>query len=64
MRYLKLFMLLAMSTAFVACSDDEESYNSNDVTVGFTATEYSIRENASIVDIPINIVGKINGGHR
>ena len=61
MRYLKLFMLLAMSTAFVACSDDEESYNSNDVTVGFTATEYSIRENASIVDIPINIVGKING---
>lgn len=60
MKYIKLFMLLAVVTLFAACSDDE-SFNTNQVTVGFANATESIRETASYIHVPINIEGARNG---
>lgn len=61
MKYIKTFMLLAVAAVFTACSDDEAVYNSNEVTVGFASDTYSIREDASYVDIPVTVSGVRNG---
>lgn len=60
MKYIKLFMLLAVVTLFAACSDDE-SFNTNQVTVGFANATESMRETASYIHVPINIEGARNG---
>lgn len=61
MKYLKLFLLIALVGCFAACSDDEESVNTSDVTVGFEKSELIVKENMGTVKVPIAITGRING---
>lgn len=60
MKYIKLFMLAAVATLFAACSDDE-SFNTNEVTVGFEAAEQTYLESAVMVNVPVKITGERNG---
>lgn len=60
MKYIKLFMLLAVVSLFAACSSDED-YNTNEVTVGFANATETIRETAKVVNIPIEVKGLRNG---
>lgn len=61
MKYIKLFMLVAMASLFASCSDDEE-YNSNsEVTVGFEQATVTMKETAGIFNIPIKVTGARNG---
>lgn len=61
-KYVKVFMLLAVVSLFAACSDDDVKINSNqDCTVGFANTELTVSEPAGYVSIPINVTGKRNG---
>lgn len=60
MKYLNLLILLTMTALFTACSEDE-SFNSNKVTVGFISDTYSVRENAKNINIPIAVKGQRNG---
>lgn len=62
MKYFKSFMLLAAMSLFVACSSDDESYNSNEgVTAGFATDSLIMKENSGIFNIPIVIEGQRNG---
>lgn len=54
-------MLVVVAAVFTACSDDDDNYNSNSVTVGFASDSYSVRETATFLDIPITVTGKLNG---
>ena len=61
-KYVKVFMLLAVVSMFAACSDDDVKINSNQgCTVGFANTELTVSEPAGYVSIPINVTGKRNG---
>ena len=42
-KYVRVFMLLAVVSMFAACSDDDVKINSNqDCTVGFANTELTV----------------------
>lgn len=60
MKYIKLFMLLAVVSLFAACSSDDD-YNTNEVTVGFANATQSFRENAKVINVPIKVSGLRNG---
>ena len=61
-KYVKVFMLLAVVSMFAACSDDDVKINSNQgCTVGFANTELTVSEPVGYVSIPINVTGKRNG---
>uniref|UniRef100_UPI00402A4C01 Calx-beta domain-containing protein n=1 Tax=Prevotella sp. TaxID=59823 RepID=UPI00402A4C01 len=62
MKYIKLFSLLAAVIFLGSCKDDDENWNStSDVTVSMGKTEYSPKEGAGIVYLPINVEGNTNG---
>ncbi len=63
MKYIKLFLLLAVAAVgFSACSDDDDTYNTaSNVTVGFESDTLTTKENAGYVNIPIAIEGYRNG---
>ena len=59
MKYIKLFMLLAVTAFFAACSDDDASWNSNaDVTVEMGKTEVKVKEGAGLFNVPIVVKGE------
>ena len=61
-KYVRVFMLLAVVSMFGACSDDDVKINSNQgCTVGFANTELTVSEPSGYVSIPINVTGKRNG---
>lgn len=60
MKYIKLLMLLAIVGIFAGCSDDE-SFNTSSATIGFTSDRLVLKENSGMVNIPIEIKGRING---
>ena len=62
MKYIKLFMLLAVVTFFGACSSDDDSWNSAaDVTVSMKNPTMVIKENMGLTNVPIEVKGKTNG---
>lgn len=61
MKFNKIFALLLAATMFTACSDDEDSWNSNEVTVGMGKTEMSVKENNGIFNVPVVVEGEMNG---
>jgi hypothetical protein len=61
MKYIKLFMLMLTSTLLFACSDDDDSINSNSVTVGFTSDTITVKENTGYFNVPIAVTGVRNG---
>lgn len=60
MKYLKILALLALPLGFCACSDDEE-FNGGNATVGFTASEMTIKENVTSINVPISVQGEHTG---
>lgn len=62
MKYLKLFLLLAAVPFLGACSDDDNSWNSDaDVTVNMKNPTLRIKESAGMVNVPIEVTGNTNG---
>ena len=62
MKYIKLFMLLAVVTFFGACSSDDDSWNTaSDVTVNMKNPTMNIKENMGLTNVPIEVTGKTNG---
>lgn len=60
MKYIKLFMLLAVVSLFAACSSDDD-FNTNEATVSFASDSVVTKESAGLVNIPINVTGLRNG---
>lgn len=62
MKYIKLFMLLAVVAFMGSCSDDDESWNSKSgVTVSMENKSLSFKESVGIVKVPIKVEGEANG---
>ncbi len=61
MKFNKIFALLLAGTLFTACSDDEASWNSNEVTVSMEQSEITVKENNGIFNIPVAVEGEMNG---
>lgn len=60
MKYIKLFMLLAVVSLFAACSSDDD-FNTKEATVSFASDSVVTKESAGIVNIPISVTGVRNG---
>lgn len=60
MKFIKLFMLLAVVSVFAACSSDDD-YNTNETTVSFASDAITTKESAGIINIPIKVTGLRNG---
>lgn len=62
MKYIKLFMLLAVVAFMGSCSDDDESWNSKSgVTVSMENESMRFKESVGIVKVPIKVEGEANG---
>lgn len=66
MKYLRIFMLMVATVAFVACSDDDKvSWNSSsDAVVSMSSQEITWKENRGTntpVNVPIVVSGERNG---
>lgn len=62
MKYIKLFMLLAVVAFMGSCSDDDESWNSKSgVTVSMENKSMRFKESVGIVKVPIKVEGEANG---
>lgn len=62
MKYIKLFMLLAVVAFMGSCSDDDESWNSKSgVTVSMVNESMRFKESVGIVKVPIKVEGEANG---
>lgn len=62
MKYIKLFMLLAVVAFIGSCSDDDESWNSKSgVTVSMENESMRFKESVGIVKVPIKVEGEANG---
>lgn len=61
MKYIKLFMLLAVASLFTGCSDDDEIVNSATATVSLSSDSVNVKENAGYFNVPIKLTGKRNG---
>lgn len=63
-KYLKIFVLVAVGSLFAACSDDDSNTNTNECTVGFENTAITVNETDRYVNLPINVSGLRNGNVR
>lgn len=61
MKLNKIFALMLAATMFTACSDDDKSWNSNDVTVNMLQSEVSVKENNGVFNVPVAVDGEMNG---
>lgn len=61
MKYIKLFMLMVAASLFVACSDDDDSVNTNSTTIGFESDTITVKESSGIFSVPIAVSGYRNG---
>lgn len=62
MKYWKLLAICMLPLSFVACSDDDDApMNSGNATVEFKSADIQVKENASIVELPIVVSGEHNG---
>lgn len=60
MKYLKILAMLLLPSFFIACSDDDDINNTNAV-VGFSSEVISIKENATMVNVPVSVEGEHTG---
>lgn len=62
MKYIKIFMLMVAATFFVACSSDDESWNTtSNAVVSMGKSEITWKENKGLVNVPITVTGERNG---
>ena len=59
MKYIKLFMLMAVASLFASCSDEEG--NTNAATVEFASSSVELNENGETLQIPVKVKGALNG---
>lgn len=65
MKYWKLLAICMLPLSFVACSDDDDApVNSGNATVEFQSATMQVKENTTIVEIPITVTGEHNGDIR
>ena len=60
MKYIKLFMLMAVASLFASCSDEETNSNAG-TTVEFANSTVEVNENGEILQIPVKVKGALNG---
>lgn len=60
MKYIKLFLLVALVGVFVSCSSDDDN-NTTDAVVSLSNTSLAPKENAGFFNIPIEVKGDRNG---
>ena len=60
MKYIKLFMLMAVASLFASCDDDDFNTNSN-TTVEFESATFQAEENGGVFQIPVKVTGSRNG---
>ena len=62
MKYIKLFMFLAVASIFAACSDDDSSWNTAaDVTVNMKNPTMKVKEGVGLFNVPVVVTGETNG---
>lgn len=62
MRHIKILMLtLLAGLCMVSCSDDDEKFNTNNVTGGFQSDTVKIKENTGFYNLPVVLNGYRNG---
>ena len=62
MKYWKLLAICMLPLSFVACSDDDDApVNSGNATVEFQSATMQVKENMTIVEVPITVTGEHNG---
>lgn len=62
MRHIKILMLtLLAGLCMVSCSDDDEKFNTNNVTGGFATDTVVIKENTGFYNLPVVLNGYRNG---
>lgn len=61
MKYIKLFILLAVVAFMGSCSDDDSWNSKSGVTVSMENTAMQFKENLGIVNIPVKVEGETNG---
>lgn len=61
MKFIKIFMLTVAAVLFASCSDDDETLNSMQTSVGFETEAIAIKESAGMTKLPIVIEGYRNG---
>lgn len=60
MKYIKLFMLMAVASLFASCDDDDFNTNSG-TTVEFENATFQAEENGGVFQIPVVVKGNRNG---
>ncbi len=60
MLFNKIFALMLAATMFTACEEDE-NWNSSDVTVNMLQDEISVKENNGVFNVPVVVDGEMNG---
>lgn len=62
MKYWKLLAICMLPLSFAACSSDDDAIlNSGNAIVEFKSAEMEVKENTTIVEIPITVSGEHNG---
>lgn len=61
MKYRKLLAMCLLPLAFVACSDDDASYNTGEATVEFSQATLEIKESIASINLPIVVTGTHDG---
>lgn len=61
MKYIKYLAMFLLPLSFMACSDDEESINGGNATVGFASDQITVKETDNALLIPINVTGDHTG---
>lgn len=61
MKINKIFACLLASAMLVACSDDDDSWNSGSATVSMGQEEITLKENAGLFNVPVQVEGTQDG---
>ncbi len=61
MKYRKLLAMCLLPLAFVACSDDDASYNTGEATIEFSQATLEIKESIASINLPIVVTGTHDG---
>ena len=61
MKYIKLFILMAVALPFFTSCSEDDDVNTNECTVGFENSAVTVDETAGYVQIPIAVSGHRNG---
>lgn len=64
MKYIKFIAICLLGVSFASCSDDEQTFNTGEATVGFSQTTVELKESITSINLPIVVSGEHNGNIR